>query len=81
MELYGTLKDLSSHLFVAVGDAEVSNTMTSYTMDQKVLVIETLRFFGGSWVSGGQPTSSRSFCLCCTCRIARQTRRSWIPND
>jgi hypothetical protein len=66
MELYETLKGFSSHLFVTVGDAELSNSMTSCTMDQKMLVIKALRSSGGSWTSGGQTTPSRVFCLYCS---------------
>jgi hypothetical protein len=59
MELYETLKYLSSHLFVVVVDAELNNNMTSYTMAQKVSVMKTVRSAGGSWASGGQTTPSR----------------------
>jgi hypothetical protein len=38
-------------MFVAAGNAELSNKMASYTTYQKVLMIKTFHSFGGSCVA------------------------------
>jgi hypothetical protein len=52
--LYEAFADRSTHLgnfVVAVGNAELSNKIASYTTDQKVFVVKTCYSSGGSYVS------------------------------
>jgi hypothetical protein len=57
MQLHGTLKDRSTdfvNLFLAAGNAELSNKMASYMRDQKMFVIKTFCSEGGSCVAVGR---------------------------